>query len=138
MISHVVGIWLPKKTRLALVLRPDEISVEDLLIADDGDRQYRQKQEQREDGHLFAMGQRGFAARSLFLDDGRIGRKIFSAGQIDRQADQHADAGRAESPMPAYFFAEGAGNERRGDDSAIDEEIVNLESVGAPVVACCG
>src|SRR5438552_6112701 len=37
--------------------------------------------------------------------------------------------------MPAVHFAERAGDERRGDYAAVDKQIVNLESVRAPVVA---
>ena len=37
--------------------------------------------------------------------------------------------------MPPHLFAERAGDERRGNDSAVDEQIVNLESIGAPIVA---
>src|SRR5207249_1900093 len=43
----------------------------------------------------------------------------------------------AEAVMPAVDFAECAGDQRRGDHSAIDRQIVNLESIGTPVVAGC-
>src|SRR5450432_1971815 len=36
--------------------------------------------------------------------------------------------------MPAVDFAESAGDQRRGDNTAVDEQIVNLERIGAPVV----
>src|SRR2546423_11898121 len=37
--------------------------------------------------------------------------------------------------MPAVNFAECAGDERSGDDTAVDKQIVNLESIGTPIVA---
>ena len=50
-------------------LRPDEIRVEDLLIADDRDGQYRQEHKQRDDRHFFPMAQRSFrGALALFYD----------------------------------------------------------------------
>src|SRR5439155_13992939 len=74
--------------------------------------------------------------RSLaFLDNGRIGRQPFAAGKINCQTDQHADACRAETPMPAVNFAECAGDQRRGNYSTVDEYVIDLESVRAPVVA---
>ena len=82
-------------------LRPDEISIEDLLVADNGDRQHRQERQQRDDCHFFAMRQRSFRGALAFFNNGRIGRKIFPAGEINRQADQHADAGGAETVVPA-------------------------------------
>ena len=120
---------------MAWSLRPDEIGVEDLLVADDGDREHRQKREQRDDPHFFAMGHRCFRGALTLFDNRRIGRKIFPAGEINRQADQHADAGGAEAVVPAIHFAERAGDERRGDDTAVDEQIVNLEGISAPIVA---
>src|SRR5207248_2102612 len=71
----------------------------------------------------------------IFLDDRRVGREIFSTDEINRQADQHSDAGRAETVMPTHLFAESPGDERRGNDSAVDEEVVNLERIRAPIIA---
>jgi len=116
-----------------VVLCPNKISVENLLIANDGDRQYRQQQEQQKNGSPFTLGQARFRRARIFLDHWRIGREIFSAGEINCQADQHPDAGRAETVMPIHLFAERSGDERRGDDSAVDEQVVNLERIGAPV-----
>jgi hypothetical protein len=75
------------------------------------------------------------SVRCIFLDDRRVRWEIFSAGEINRQADKHADAGCAEPVMPAHLFAERAGDERGGNDSAVDEQVVNLEGIGTPVVA---
>ena len=36
--------------------------------------------------------------------------------------------------MPAVNFAERSGDQRGDDDTAVDEQVVNLKSVGAPVV----
>src|SRR5205823_5406135 len=124
-----------EKDEVGAVLRPHQIGVEDLLIADDGDGQYRQKQEQQKNGSPFALGHARFWCARIFLDDRRIGWEIFPAGEINRQANQHPNTGGAEAVMPAHLFAERTGDERRGDDSAVDEQIVNLESIGAPVVA---
>ena len=77
-----------------------------------------------------------FVRRLLSLFDyRRIGRQIFSAQQINRQSDQHADARCTETPVPAINFAECSGNQRRGDDSAVDKDVVNLEGIGAAIVA---
>jgi len=118
-----------------VVLRPHQIRVEDLLIANHGDRQYRQEQEQHKDGSAFSLGQARFRCTRAFLDYRRVGWEILAAGEINRQADEHSDPGCAETVVPAHLFAECAGDERSGDDSAVDEQIVNLESIGAPVVA---
>src|ERR1700736_2286095 len=64
-----------------------------------------------------------------------MGRQPFAAGEINCQANQHADAGGAETVMPAVNFAERTGDERRRDDAAVDKQIINLKSIGAPVVA---
>ena len=64
----------------------------------------------------------------------RVGRQVAVAGDIDGKADQHADAGGAEAPVPAGFFAQRADDERRGDDPGVDAEVEDLESVGAAVV----
>ncbi len=76
-----------------------------------------------------------FRCARISLDARRIGREMFAAGEINRQADQHPDAGGTEAVVPPHLFAERAGDERRGNDSAVDEQIVNLESIGAPIVA---
>src|SRR5207248_4463863 len=47
----------------------------------------------------------------------------------------YSDAGRAETVMPTHLFAESPGDERRGNDSAVDEEVVNLERIRAPIIA---
>jgi len=81
------------------------------------------------------MRQRSFRRVLFFLFNyRRIGREIFSSSQVNHQADQHADAGGAESPMPAHLFAQCSGNERRDDNAAVDEQVVNLKSIGTPIV----
>ena len=52
------------------------------------------------------------------------------AREVDAGGEEHADAGRGETVMPAIDFAERADNERRGDDARIDAEVENLEGVG--------
>src|SRR5437870_10736387 len=37
--------------------------------------------------------------------------------------------------MPSHFFAERSGDERGRDDSAVDEDVINLERVRAAIVA---
>ena len=37
--------------------------------------------------------------------------------------------------MPAVNFAECPGNQRCGDDSAVDEDVVDLEGVGAAIIS---
>ena len=37
--------------------------------------------------------------------------------------------------MPAVHLAEGAGDQRCGDDGAVDEQKVDLERIGAPQIA---
>src|ERR1700720_820604 len=36
--------------------------------------------------------------------------------------------------MPAVHFPERSGDERRGDDAAIDKQIINLKRIRAPVI----
>ena len=67
--------------------------------------------------------------------DGRIGRKPFAAGEINRQTDQHADASSAEAVTPTVHFAERAGDERRNNHAGINEDVINLKRVRAPIVA---
>src|SRR6266700_2271812 len=83
------------------------------------------------------MGQWNFRRALASFHNGRIGRKPSPAGEINRQADQHADAGCAETVMPAVNFPERSGDEWRGDDAAVDKQIINLKRVGTPVVARC-
>src|SRR5439155_26995462 len=67
-------------------------------------------------------------------NDGRIGRKPFAAGEINRQTGQHADASSAEAGTPTVHFAERAGDERRDNHAGINEDVINLKRVRAPVV----
>src|SRR6266487_6693074 len=83
------------------------------------------------------MGQRNFCSALAFFHNGRIGGKPSPAGEINRQADQHAYACSTESVMPAVDFAKCAGDQRGGDYSSIDKYVVNLKRVRTPVVAGC-
>src|SRR6266516_7140330 len=83
------------------------------------------------------MGQWNFRRALASFHNGRIGRKPSLAGEINGQADQHADAGCADTVMPAVNFPERSGDEWRGDDAAVDKQIINLKRVGTPVVARC-
>ena len=86
-IAHQVGI----------VLGPDEVTVEDLLIADHGHGQHRQQNEQRDDRQFFAASEARFCGAFAFRHDRRIRRQRFAAAKINRETDQHSDAGSAES-----------------------------------------
>ncbi len=81
------------------------------------------------------MSQPRLSRAFTFFYDGRIGRKPVAAGEINRQTDQHANASSAEAVMPAIHFAERPGDERRDDHARIDEDVLNLERVGATIVA---
>src|SRR5437016_3675199 len=83
------------------------------------------------------MGKRNFRGALALSHNGRIWWQPFPAGQINRQADEHADARSTEAVMPAVNFAECASDQRRCDYSSIDKYVVDLESVRAPVVARC-
>src|SRR5437667_7378685 len=81
------------------------------------------------------MSQARFWCAFTFFHNGRIGRKPFAPGEINRQANQHADSGRAEAPVPAVNFTKRASDERRDDDTGVDKDVVDLEGVGATIVA---
>src|SRR5438552_16055945 len=81
------------------------------------------------------MSQARFWCAFTFFHNGRIGRKPFAAGEINRQANQHADSGRAEAPVPAVNFTKRASDEWGDDDTGVNEDVVDLEGVGAAIVA---
>ena len=122
-----------------MVLRPDEIRVEDLLIRNDRNRQEGQQHEEKNDRYFIAAAQFRFRLRwraSLhFFDNGRIGRQIFFSKEINRETDQHSDAGGVKTQGPADFLTKCPGNERRGDDSGVNEDVINLKGIGAAIVA---
>ena len=51
------------------------------------------------------------------------------------QADEHADAGRAEAPVPADALAEEAGDERRDERADVDAHVEDREAGVAPRAA---
>ena len=134
--SQVVRIVTPNRCRSTLLVGPDQVGVEDLVVADDGERQHRQQQDQQ-DHHLpFARGNRTARGRwSVFAPARRIRRKPAAAAQIDHQRDQHADAGGPESVVPGDLLAERSGHQRGYDDPGVDAQVEDLEGVGAAFVA---
>ena len=66
---------VPEEDEVRVVLCPDQIGAKDLLVADNRNCQHRQKCEQRDDRHLFRMGQRNFRGTLTSFHNGRIGRK---------------------------------------------------------------
>src|SRR5438309_8147191 len=83
------------------------------------------------------MGQRDFRGALALSHNGRIWWQPFPAGQINRQADEHADARGAEAVMPAENFAECASDQRRCDYASIDKYVVDLKRVRASIVTRC-
>ena len=64
-----------------------------------------------------------------------VGRpQIFLAAQIDDDGEQHPDAGRGETIMPADFSPSVPTISGESDDAGIDAEIENLKRVGAAKV----
>ena len=61
--------------------------------------------------------------------------QIFLTREIDCEADQHANARRAEPPVPANFFTQRSNDEGGGDHAGVDAEIEDLERIGPPQVA---
>src|SRR5436190_20697300 len=116
-----------EKDEVRVVLCPNEIRVENLLVTDDCNRQHRQKRDQCDDRHFFTMGQRNSRGALALSYNGRIGRQPFPAGAINRQADQHADTCSTESIMPAVNFAECACYQWRRVYYSIDRDVVNLK-----------
>src|SRR5207302_4413454 len=88
--------------------------------------------------HSFAMSQPSLLRAGIIdpcYHDGRIGRKPFAAGEINRQTDQHADASSAEAVTPTVHFAERAGDELRNNHAGINEDVINLKRARPPIVA---
>ncbi len=55
-------------------------------------------------------------------------------GAIDGKRNQHPDAGGTEPVVPSVGLAESSCDERRDDHGAVDEEEIDLESIGTPQV----
>src|SRR5436309_11058081 len=58
--------------------------------------------------------------------------QVLGAEQEDRQADQHANAGRAKAIMPADVLAERSDHQGRGDHTEVDGQIKDLKRIGPP------
>ena len=106
------GSWhrLAEEDEICAAFCPDKIGIENLLVADDCDRQHRQKKKQRNDRHLFAVYETRLGIFLFAFDNSRIGRKPFAAREINRETDQHADARRTKTILPADFFAQRTGD----------------------------
>ncbi len=100
-----------EENEVGVSLRPDEIGIKDLLIADNRDRKDREKRNERDNPHFFLMSERNFRGTLTLPHNGRIAREPAPAPEIDRESDQHAHSGRAEAVVPAVDFAERAGDE---------------------------
>src|SRR3546814_13672296 len=60
----------------------------------------------------------------------RLRGQMAAAEDIEEQARNHADAGRAEAPMPAVEFAQRAADEGRPKPADIDAEIIDIKGPG--------
>src|SRR3546814_15447021 len=58
-----------------------------------------------------------------------------AAEDIEEQARNHADAGRAEAPMPAVVFAQRAADEGRQKPADIDADIIDIIGPGGARIA---
>src|SRR3546814_9738186 len=58
-----------------------------------------------------------------------------AAEDIEEQARNHADAGRAEAPMPAVEFAQRAADEGRQKPADIDADIIDIIGPGVARIA---
>src|SRR6185436_12298589 len=57
----------------------------------------------------------------------RICGQMPATGEIHDEADQHADAGSAESPVPAHRLAQRAADQRRDDHRHVDADVIDLK-----------
>ena len=64
-----------------------------------------------------------------------VGRQRAVWREIDRELDQHADAGGGEAVMPAVLLAQRAADQRREERAEIDPDIEDREGAVAPRVA---
>ena len=60
--------------------------------------------------------------------------QVLLARQIYPQCEQHPDARRAETVMPAHGLAQRADDQWRGDDPGVDRQVEDLESVATAQV----
>ena len=130
-ISQVVGSWVPKKVQFERAVAPQQIGIEDLLIGQQADREHRDQQDGDAERDP-VVAAHAVAGCDIVVSNARLlTRQIALACQIDGEPDQHADARRAESPVPPDLFAQRSCDQRRDDHARVDREIINLEGVGA-------
>ncbi len=115
---------------------PQLIGREQLLIAHRREGQNRHQQGEYEDALAFARRELRTRLDQPALVLGRgLGRQPAPAREIDGEADQHADARRAEAEMPRDLLAEETAHQRRHDHRDLDAQHEDLEGVGATQVA---
>ena len=61
--------------------------------------------------------------------------QIFLTSEIDCEADKHANARRAEPPVPTHLFTQRSNDKGGGDHTGVDAEIEDLKCIGPPKVA---
>ena len=131
------GQLFAKEDEVELLVAPDKVGVEDLVVRHDRDGEHRDEQDERNDRAPVASGE--FRAARL------RGRRSQRGLRFPRRADISGRRGRCRwrgacrrrrrrSRNASRNFAERANDERRGDDAGIDAEVENLEGVGAPEV----
>ena len=95
-----------------MLIAPDEVGVKDLIVRHNRNGEHRDEEDKRHDGAPVAPGEvrpgRGRDGARLVFS----GAQIFLAREVDTRGEEHADAGRGETVMPAIDFAERADNER--------------------------
>src|SRR5262245_59158728 len=105
------GQLFAQEDEVELLIAPDEVGVKDLIVRHNRDGEYRNEEEERNDSAPvasgeFRSGRRCDGARLVFS-----GAKIFLAREVDGGGEEHADAGRGETVMPAVDFAKRADDE---------------------------
>ena len=85
LLAGLEGIAYPieREAGSILLCEGDQITIEDLLVPDDGHGEYGQKDEESNDRFDLTASQRGFHAGIMLLDDRRIWGKILSTDQIN-------------------------------------------------------
>jgi len=124
---------MPEEHQIHVGRYPQHVGVEDFLIADDADRLHRQQQHQNQDRDALVRRQR--RPRNALAPFGQlIARQPLATAEVDDEPNDHADARSAKAIVPAQILPQGAGDQRRDDYRATDEQVIDLIGIGTPQV----
>src|SRR5262252_444597 len=110
-----------------MLVAPDEIGVEDLLVGEERDSEDRDEDDEVKDAQPVLARER---LAKLGIVGGRrqfLARQVTPAEEIDDEPDDHYHACTPEAVMPADLLSERPRDEGRNDDADVDEDVEDLE-----------